>query len=384
MPTQCLSTALIGAAFCAKRCSSERLARDLAFFPPEPPSYTIVEMANVDAFGERQRRGEELEDETQPTTTTTSTTPTMRLRALSNVDHVPASHARAFQKVLDDFRVDLVQTSRGNDVAVFACEPPASRISSTDADEDRAMRQTADVTVVFSHGNAVDAGEVAPFARKLAQQLNCRVVAYDYSGYGQSRGDASVADTHADIAAVVEHVMKTYNITRREIIMLGQSIGSGPTCQFASRRENADLGAVVLVSPLLSALNVVSNPAAWCTPAKVFKKMDVYKNYQVVKTIQCPILLVHGDQDDVVHVSHGEALWDAIRKNAKPSNLVFEPYWIRGAGHDDTYDRNPAEYIRRLRDVCAVVRERFARDGTSRDRSTSPPATPKRDAEDPY
>ena len=381
MPTQCLSTAVVGAAFCAKRCSSDALARDLAFFPPEPPSYTIVETASVDDAGwERRRRGEESEDETRRTTVQTTTVPptTTRLRAISNVDHVPASHARAFQKVLDDFRVDLVQTSRGNDVAVFACEPPASRISSSDADEDRAVRQTADVTMVFSHGNAVDAGEVAPFARKLAQQLNCRVVAYDYSGYGQSRGDASVADTHADIAAVVEHVMKTYDITRREIIMLGQSIGSGPTCQFASRRENADLGAVVLVSPLMSALNVVSNPEAWCTPAKVFKKMDVYKNYQVVKTIQCPILLVHGDQDDVVHVSHGEALWDAIRKNAKTSNLVFEPYWIRGAGHDDTYDRNPAEYIRRLRGVCAVVRERFVRDAVS-SRDASPPATTKRD-----
>ena len=381
MPTQCLSTAVVGAAFCAKRCSSDALARDLAFFPPEPPSYTIVETASVvDAGWERRRRGDESEDETRRTTVQTTTVPptTTRLRALSNVDHVPVSHARAFQKVLDDFRVDLVQTSRGNDVAVFACEPPASRISSSDADEDRAVRQTADVTMVFSHGNAVDAGEVAPFARKLAQQLNCRVVAYDYSGYGQSRGDASVADTHADIAAVVEHVMKTYDITRREIIMLGQSIGSGPTCQFASRRENADLGAVVLVSPLMSALNVVSNPEAWCTPAKVFKKMDVYKNYQVVKTIQCPILLVHGDQDDVVHVSHGEALWGAIRKNAKTSNLVFEPYWIRGAGHDDTYDRNPAEYIRRLRGVCAVVRERFVRDAVS-SRDASPPATTKRD-----
>ena len=76
MPTQCLSTAVIGAAFCAKRCSSERLARDLAFFPPEPPSYTIVEMASVDAGGERRRRGEELEDETVPTTTTVPTVPT--------------------------------------------------------------------------------------------------------------------------------------------------------------------------------------------------------------------------------------------------------------------------------------------------------------------
>ena len=125
--------------------------------------------------------------------------------------------------------------------------------------------------------------------------------------------------------------------------------------------KTRDSARVVLVSPLLSALNVVSSPQAWCTPAKVFRKMDVYKNYQVVKNIQCPILLIHGDQDNVVHVSHGETLWETIRKSAKTNEALLQPYWIRGAGHDDTYDRNPAEFIRRLREVCALVRENWYR-----------------------
>jgi alpha-beta hydrolase superfamily lysophospholipase len=166
--------------------------------------------------------------------------------------------------------------------------------------------------------------------------------------------------------------MKTYRVTRKEIIMLGQSIGSGPTCFFASKRENADLGAVVLVSPLMSALNVVSVPDAWCTPAKVFKRYDVYKNYASVKNIACPILLIHGARDEVVHMSHGEALWETIQKSAAARNRsaasgrlsskdLLQPYWIQGAGHDDTYDRNPAEYIRRLSEVCALVRERYKR-----------------------
>mmetsp|Transcript_7421 Transcript_7421/g.29843 ORF Transcript_7421/g.29843 Transcript_7421/m.29843 type:complete len:82 (+) Transcript_7421:135-380(+) len=56
MPTQCVSTAVIGTAFCVKRCSSERLARDLAFFPPEPPSYALGEReASDDGDGERER-----------------------------------------------------------------------------------------------------------------------------------------------------------------------------------------------------------------------------------------------------------------------------------------------------------------------------------------
>ena len=65
MPTQCVSTAVIGTAFCVKRCSSERLARDLAFFPPEPPSYALG----------TSERGE--------------------LRAIANEEHVPATYARS-------------------------------------------------------------------------------------------------------------------------------------------------------------------------------------------------------------------------------------------------------------------------------------------------
>ena len=169
-----------------------------------------------------------------------------------------------------------------------------------------------------------------------------------------------MADTYADIDAVVAYVARTYDVELDECVLFGQSIGSGPTCYFASKREHADaLGAVVLVSPLLSALNVVSAPDAWCTPAKVFKRMDVYKNYAVVKTIHAPILLIHGDRDDVVHQSHGKALWETIRKRGKPSDAAFEPYWIDGAGHDDTYERNPAEFIRRMKRVCAFVRERY-------------------------
>lgn len=324
--TQCAATALIGAAWCAKRCSSENVAKAMAFFPPEPPSYDVVRDEEGRATGARM----------------------CAERA------APEAHARAFQRVLDECEVWTCETSRGNEIVVMTCEPPRARVSTGSEEEARAERDAASVTVLYSHGNAVDAGEIAPFARKLAQQLGCRVVTYDYSGYGRSRGEASVADTYADIDAVAAGVRARYGVGQNEIILLGQSIGSGPTCMHASK--NPGYGAVVLVSPLLSALNVVSAPNAWCTPAKVFKSLDVYKNYQHVKSVQCPILLVHGEFDRVVHISHGEALWSAIRKSARAEDLVFEPYWIQGAGHDDTYDRNPAEFVRRLREVCAHVR----------------------------
>jgi pimeloyl-ACP methyl ester carboxylesterase len=44
-------------------------------------------------------------------------------------------------------------------------------------------------TIIFSHGNAVDIGQMAPSLAQLALELNCSVLAYDYPGYGCSKGE---------------------------------------------------------------------------------------------------------------------------------------------------------------------------------------------------
>ena len=344
--TQCLDVAFIALALCSSSCSSERLTNANAFAPPSPASYVVVERRakeNDEGDETRDARDEARDDERRAFVERRAD----GLRAVANVDRVPPTHVSSFQRVLDDFEIARVRTSRGNAIVVMTCEGA------------RLRNDGADVTMIVSHGNAVDAGEFAPFARKLAHTLRCRVVVYDYSGYGQSTGRASVKDTYADIEAVVAHVATRHDVGMGEIVLYGQSIGSGPVCDFASKKRTNDVGAVVLVSPLLSALNVLSAPNAWCTPAKVYKRMDVYKNYAVVKTIRAPILVIHGDHDRVVHQSHGRALWEEICKRARdPNDVVFDPYWIPGAGHDDTYDKNPAEFIRHLKNVCEVVRER--------------------------
>ena len=119
MPTQCVSTAVIGTAFCVKRCSSERLARDLAFFPPEPPSYALGEReASDDGDGERA-----------------GTSDSGELRAIANEEHVPATYAAAFQRVLDDFRVDLVTTAN------MTTAPPTTTTTTTKRRPRRRRRQ---------------------------------------------------------------------------------------------------------------------------------------------------------------------------------------------------------------------------------------------------
>ena len=56
-------------------------------------------------------------------------------------------------------------------------------------------------TILFSHGNAVDLGQMSSFYIGLGTRINCNIFSYDYSGYGVSTGKPSEKNLYADIDA---------------------------------------------------------------------------------------------------------------------------------------------------------------------------------------
>ena len=112
-------------------------------------------------------------------------------------------------------------------------------------------------TIIYSHGNATDVGAMYPLQAMLVQSLLCHVVSYDYSGYGESGGVAMEANTYKDIAAVYDYTLK--NVAEgvaSNIILYGQSVGSGPSCHLASK--NDDIGGLILHSPFTSGMRVLT------------------------------------------------------------------------------------------------------------------------------
>lgn len=108
-------------------------------------------------------------------------------------------------------------------------------------------------TLLFSHGNAVDLGQMTSFFIGLGQRINCNIFSYDYSGYGMSTGKPTEKNLYADIDAAWHALRTRYGISPENIILYGQSIGTVPTVDLASRYE---VGAVILHSPLMSGMRV--------------------------------------------------------------------------------------------------------------------------------
>eukprot|EP01018_Ginkgo_biloba_P028250 Gb_35346 [translate_table: standard] len=137
------------------------------------------------------------------------------------------------------------------------------------------------------------------------QVLGAWFCRYDYSGYGQSTGKVrdlecgcftwflmlllplkqpSECNTYADIEAAYRCLEEQYGVREEDIVLYGQSVGSGPTLDLAARRSR--LRAVVLHSPILSGLRVMY-------PVKRTYWFDIYKNIDKIGLVNCPVLIMH-------------------------------------------------------------------------------------------
>ena len=141
------------------------------------------------------------------------------------------------QKELDCIEVFQARTNRGSRISCMyvRCSP------------------TAKFTILFSHGNAVDLGQMSSFYIGLGTRINCNIFSFDYSGYGQSSGKPTEKNMYSDIDAAWHSLRTRYGISPDNIILYGQSIGTVPAIDLASRFECAG---VILHSPLMSGMRV--------------------------------------------------------------------------------------------------------------------------------
>ena len=119
-------------------------------------------------------------------------------------------------------------------------------------------RPNAEVTILFSHGNAEDLGMIYDWFNDLSRVLRVNIMAYDYTGYGKSNGAPSEENCYADIESAYQYLLDVRGLQPEQIVLYGRSLGSGPSCYLASKtgKEGQSVGGVILQSPLLSAYRV--------------------------------------------------------------------------------------------------------------------------------
>lgn len=192
--------------------------------------------------------------------------------------------------------------------------------------------------VFFLHGNAGNLQSWfvnTDFYRRAGFDL----VMPDYRGFGKSSGRIeSEAQLHADVMAVWRSIAPRY--VGKRIVIYGRSLGTGLAAELAAAVQ-PDL--TLLVSPYASIEGLARERFPWLPPQAVRYPL---RTDQAIQRLRGPLLLVHGDHDEVIPFTESLKL-KALAPQARLAR-------IEGGGHNDL-QQLPA-YQQTVRDALAALR----------------------------
>lgn len=154
------------------------------------------------------------------------------------------------------------------------------------------------------------------------------VLAYDYTGYGISPHKASEKNTYLDLEKTLSFAVFNLNYPLNKIILMGFSLGSGPTVELASRYPSIPF--IVLFAPLASAVFMLETKVQ-----NLNHNHDIYANIAKIDKIKSDLLIIHGTDDRVIPHKHGELLTEKYEKNHNPNVYKNWIVKVENAGHND-------------------------------------------------
>jgi hypothetical protein len=178
------------------------------------------------------------------------------------------------------------------------------------------------LTIVFFQGNAGHLGyrnyKVRPWLR-----AGYGVLMIGYRGFGNP-GSPSEEGLYMDAEAAIKAVLAT-GVPEGGLVFYGESMGTGVATQMATEYGAA---ALILESPYTSIPDVGADryplvPVRWLL-------RDHYDSISKIGEVHMPLLLMHGELDQVVPVKFGKKLFDAANE---PKQAVYVP----DAGHSNVY-----------------------------------------------
>ncbi len=199
-------------------------------------------------------------------------------------------------------------------------------------------------TVLFFSGNS---GTIADRAAVLAPlaEAGYGVLGVNYRGYGGSTGKPSEKGIYADGDAVLAWLQKTQDVPLSSIVAYGQSIGGTVATHLAAQN---DLAGVVLESAFISA-DAMARRIIPYLPLWWFMTYR-FDNLTRIKKARCPVLIVHGQQDETVPFRDGQALF-----RAAPEPKRF--YAVARAAHNNIFEAGGAPYREYLLNFIQACRQ---------------------------
>ena len=161
--------------------------------------------------------------------------------------------------------------------------------------------------ILFCHGNA---GNISHRLESIEifHRLGLNVFIFDYRGYGRSEGKPSEIGTYRDVEAVWQYLVKERQVSPNRVVVFGRSLGGAVAAWLAHKHTPA---ALILESAFTSAPDIAVKIYPYL-PARLLSRFE-YNTAEYLDEVDCPVLIVHSREDEIMPFSHGQQLFERAK-----------------------------------------------------------------------
>lgn len=183
--------------------------------------------------------------------------------------------------------------------------------------------------ILWSHGNGADLQYLYPILKsvfiRLYEQIG--IIAYDYRGYGLSKGICREENCYQDLDKMIEFCIKL-GIPSKRLFLVGISLGSGVVVEYVSRNSYKWTTPIILMCPYMSICRILFDPPYMATAYNILLKyVDKFKSIFKIQNIESPIIIYHGLRDELISYKHSLELQ---KNNPKHTTVIL----LKDATHD--------------------------------------------------
>ena len=179
--------------------------------------------------------------------------------------------------------------------------------------------------ILVFHGNGGNI-EGRGYGFKFLVDHGYSVLLVSYRGYGDNPGQPTEKDLISDSALVLEWLFKQEGISAEEVVLFGESLGSGVAIALAAQYPVKAL----IFNGAYSSVAEVGQSAYPFLPVRWLLK-DTWDSLSRIQKVRAPFLFIHSKKDSIVPFRFANKLFQAANE---PKKYI----WLEDSGHNDNLE----------------------------------------------
>ncbi len=202
-----------------------------------------------------------------------------------------------------------------------------------------AAKEKTNKVFIYLHGNAQNVGDWWLAPAEIQKYININALLIDYRGYGKSTGTPSIEGANLDAMAMHNYLLIERDFKPENISIYGRSMGGAIGIELATKVQ---IKSITVQSSFLSLRKIAKD--LYPLIPEILVQGKHWDSEKLIKNIKVPILISHGDKDEIIPVSHSYELYKLANE---PKKLII----LKGSSHNDVSSYFNNEYFETLNEL---------------------------------